>query len=68
VIEYHDDDDGESQGNRLRVWIGETLVDFSVGDKDEWGPSVAIPRDSVAALVGQLQSWLARTAPVEARP
>jgi hypothetical protein len=29
---------------------------------------VTLSRPQVAALVGQLQSWLARTAPVEARP
>lgn len=66
MVKYRcDSEDGRSQDRVMGVYgaDGNEVVCFTWGD--EVGDGVDLSRDSVAALVGQLQSWLART---ETRP
>lgn len=68
MVEYYDcRPDAPDDEDVLGVDPLGTLVEFSMGTREENANGAAraglgLSRDSVAALVGQLQSWLARTA------
>jgi hypothetical protein len=68
VIEYVSDPVDTGPQHRLAVDPdGEGMwFEISVQGRDDDVLDISLPRDSVAALAAQLQSWLARTAVPEA--
>lgn len=65
MVEYHDDASEEHLAmvvGPITLTTGEEVLQFGFLDEEgATGPIFHLDRDSVAALVGQLQSWLDRT-------
>ena len=69
MIQYNCTDISNYTHLNVRSAVGDVVVELEMREDFSDGAATLelnLHRDAVAALVGQLQSWLARTAPTEA--